>query len=255
MVTKHKHFNVALIAVLLLGCIAISTIFCFIGTSTKTAYAAISGHSNDNCMVELEQYVNKNMTSDYQKIDGIQDYYYNNEIVEKWQLIRTKTKKTQYFVVAEEIVTASNLTKNYSFTLSAGSANGTTDIKGSMFNIGGGVGGAIKIFGMGIELAITGKYSKEMTTTTTNEQAKTVTFSVSNVNAPGVWRMYQVVEGYEYKLMRFTKQAVTMERPVYDAKGNHVGTESYIDHWAWKHSRTDTFQTNIGDYFTIVKVK
>lgn len=257
MVTRYKHFKVSLVAVLLFCCIAVSAIFCFMSTPAQIAHAAMSGHSSDNCMVELNQYVNKNTTSNYQKIDGVKNYYNSNgELVEKWQLIRTKKTKTQSFLVAEEVVTLADLTRDYSFTLSAGTSNGTTDIKGSMFSVGGGVGTSISIFGVEVaEIAVTGTYSEEMTNTTTNEQARTVTFTVTDVNAPGTWHMYQVVEGYEYKLMRFTRQAVKSTRKVYDSKGNYVGNETYTDHYAWKHYRTDTFQTNIGDYFTISKVK
>ena len=258
MITKDGKFKIRITSLILCCSILASLFFLFTTKPNQTVHAVMSGHSSNYCTVELNDYIKKNIPDGYEKVENVKDFYdTSGKLAEKWQLIRTKKKVSQQFILAEREITSSeiNRLKKITFSLSAGEGSSTSSIKGSFLGGGGGAWVGFDICGWGAEVAITGTYEKETLTTKTTEQGKTVTFTVFDVTQPGKWQLVQVVEGYEYRLMRFTVQQVKATRPVKNKKGKVTGYESYVDHYAWLHYRTEAFQTNVSDYFTIQEVK
>lgn len=254
----------------------LALVICFsivaVPTQNMTAEALMAGHARTGCTVEMNQHINDFTAggalvwlltlgrAGFVPVEGVKDIRdANGNVIEKWQLYRSVGVTRQEFAVASETVTPALLARVpvYSFELRAGSADGSSKVRGSYFNAGGGVNFTASVPIVGIktwELEITAQYQKEMKHTTTTSQSRSVSYTVSNVTTPGTWVMYHVIEGYTYTLLRFTHQPVYAVRDVYDNKGKWIGTETYVDHHAWQHRATETIQTNVSEHFRIARI-
>lgn len=241
-------------ALFLLCAMALILLSTFISPAMN-ASAATSGHSNNNCTVEMNNYIKNQLGDNYSEVGTVKNRTDSNgKVIEKWQLIVTKQLQSYKYVVAYTNVSSTEVSRKISTTLKASSGSSNTSIRGSYFSAGGGVdvGVSIPIVDLEISEEFLLMYNKDITTKSTTEQAQSISYTFTPTSS-GRYNLYQVIQGYEYKLIRFTSQPVYDTRDVYDSKGNYSGTETYVDHYAWQHYQTMTFSTNVSDYFTVGK--
>jgi hypothetical protein len=249
--TKRRVVRASLTTMLLLCFIVVSAMLLVFSKTVILASAATADSE-----VVMNTYIANNTPSNYQKIDGVKTVTYN-ESQEKWQLIRTKATTEQAFNLAQEVITSANIVKGSSFTLAAGNSSSTSTMRGGYFNVAVGVGieQSIPIEGTKIlEAQVVAEYNREKVNTTTLEQARSVSFTVSNVQTTGTWALQQVITKYDYKLMRFKRTPHYATENVYDKNGKVTGTNQYIDYYEWTYYSATTYSSNQSEFFRIQKI-